>query len=111
MISIGLVPSTEIGVDASGIVKRVGSKVTATKPGNRVATFYPGACQSLLRMHESLVVNLPEDMSLEEGASFPAAYVTAYQSLYEVGRLTPGETILIHSAADGECYRYFPLLN
>lgn len=101
MISIGLVPSTEIGVDASGIVKRVGSKVTATKPGNRVATFYPGACQSLLRMHESLVVNLPEDMSLEEGASFPAAYVTAYQSLYEVGRLTPGETILIHSAADG----------
>ncbi|KAI1109794.1 hypothetical protein F5Y14DRAFT_431116 [Nemania sp. NC0429] len=99
MISMGLVSSTELGVDASGIVKRVGSKVTMTKPGNRVATFFPGACRNILRMHESLVVNLPDDMSLEEGASLPAAYATAYQSLYEVGRLASGETILIHEAA------------
>jgi NADPH:quinone reductase-like Zn-dependent oxidoreductase len=99
---MGLVANTELGVDASGIIKRVGSKVTTTKPGDRVATFCFGACRSLLRMHESLVAKLPKEMSLEDGASLPTAYVTAYQSLYEVGRLAPGETILIHSAAGGE---------
>ncbi|KAI3336843.1 putative polyketide synthase [Xylariaceae sp. AK1471] len=101
MVSMGLVANTELGADASGIIKRVGSKVTTTKPGDRVATFCFGACRSLLRMHESLVAILPKEMSLEEGASLPTAYVTAYQSLYEVGRLAPGETVLIHSAAGG----------
>ncbi|TGJ82080.1 hypothetical protein E0Z10_g6692 [Xylaria hypoxylon] len=99
MVSMGLVADTELGFDASGVIKRVGSKVTTTKPGDRVATFCPGACRTLLRMHESLVAKLPREMSLEEGASLPTAYATAYQSLFEVGRLAPGETILIHSAA------------
>ncbi|KAI0451648.1 putative polyketide synthase [Xylaria acuta] len=101
MVSMGLSANTELGVDASGIIKRIGSNVTTVKPGDRVATFCSGACRSLLRMHESLVAKLPKGMSLEEGASLPTVYVTAYRSLYEVGRLTSGETILIHSAAGG----------
>ncbi|KAI8627782.1 putative polyketide synthase [Xylariaceae sp. FL1651] len=101
MVSMGHVANTEFGVEASGIIKRIGAKVTAVNPEDRVATFCLGACRSLLRTHESLVAKLPEKMSLEDGASLPTAYVTAYQSLYEIGRLVPGETILIHSAAGG----------
>ncbi|KAJ8122817.1 hypothetical protein ONZ43_g1083 [Nemania bipapillata] len=99
IIAMGLATDRELGVDAAGVITRVGSKVTTTKPGDRVATFYSGACRTLLRMHESLVAKIPDGMSLEEGASLPVAYVTAYQSLYEVGRLSPGESILIHDAA------------
>ncbi|KAJ8131128.1 hypothetical protein O1611_g2501 [Lasiodiplodia mahajangana] len=98
MVTMGLVTDRELGVEASGIIKSVGSKVTTVKPGDRVATFCSGACRNLLRMHETFVVKLWDGMSLEEGASLPAAYVTAYQAVYEVGRLAPGETILIHSA-------------
>ncbi|KAI0415269.1 putative polyketide synthase [Xylaria grammica] len=101
MVSMGLIADKELGFDASGIIKSVGSKVKTTKPGDRVATFYPGACRTLLRTHESLVAILPEETSLEEGASLPTAYVTAYHSLFEIGRLEPGEAILIHSAAGG----------
>ncbi|KAI1124687.1 putative polyketide synthase [Nemania abortiva] len=101
MVAMGPVTDRELGVDASGIIRRVGSKVTTVEPGDHVATFYSGACRSLLRMHESLVAKLPNEMSLEEGASLPAAYMTAFQAIYEVGRLVPGETILIHKATGG----------
>ena len=101
MVSMGLVPNTVLGLDASGTIARVGSKVTLVKPGDRVATFCPGAFKNLLRTHETLIQRLPEDMTFEVGASLPCAYITAYQSLIEVGRLSRGETVLIHSATGG----------
>ncbi|KAI1311996.1 short chain dehydrogenase-domain-containing protein [Xylaria venustula] len=64
---MGLVNDTELGVDASGVIKRVGSKVTRIKAGDREATFCPGACRTVLRLHESLVAELPSNMFLEEG--------------------------------------------
>ena len=102
MVSMGLVPDTVLGLDASGIIKRTGTGVTLVKPGDRVATFFVGAYASLIHTHETLVNKLPDHMSLEEGASVPTVYGTAYQSLIEIGRLSRGESVLIHSAAGGE---------
>ena len=102
MISMGLVPNTVLGLDAAGTIKQVGPKVTFVKPGDRVATFCPGAFKNLLRTHETLVQPLPEDMTFEVGASLPCVYITAYQSLIEIGRLSQGETVLIHSATGGQ---------
>ncbi|MCJ1403373.1 hypothetical protein MMC11_006596 [Xylographa trunciseda] len=101
MVSMGLVVDTVLGADAAGTIKRVGSKVTLVKPGDRVATMYLGAYCNLLRTQETLVQLLPDDMTVEEGATLPCVYITAYQSLVEIGRLSEGETILIHSAAGG----------
>ena len=101
MVSMGLVPNTVLGLDAAGTIKRVGSKVTLVKAGDRVATFYPGAFKNLLRINETLVQQLPEDMTFEVGASLSCAYITAYQSLIEIGRLSRDETVLIHSATGG----------
>lgn len=102
MVSMGGVADTELGLDAAGIVKRVGKNVTLVRKGDRVATFQPGAYRTLLRTHQSLVAKLPDDISMEAGASLPTVYVTAYQALCVAARLTPGETVLIHSAAGGE---------
>ena len=99
---MGAVPDTQIGLDAAGIIKRVGTKVTLVQPGDRVATLQPGAYRTLLRTDESLVAKLPANMSMEAGASLPTVYVTAYQALYMAARLEPGETVLIHSATGGE---------
>ena len=100
MVSMGLVADTLLGVDAAGIVKRVGSAVTRVKPGDRIAAF--GGYANLVHIDEGLVEVLPPEMSLEEGASLPTIVATAYQSLNEVARLEKGETILIHSAAGGQ---------
>ncbi|KAL9078526.1 MAG: hypothetical protein Q9157_002549 [Trypethelium eluteriae] len=102
MVSMGLVPDKVLGLDAAGIIKRTGTGVTSLKPGDRVATFFVGAYANLIHTHENLVNKIPEHMSLEEGASIPTVYGTAYQSLIEIGRLSRGETILIHSAAGGK---------
>lgn len=102
MVSMGVAPDTEIGLDAAGVIKRVGRNVTLVRPGDRVATLQPGAYRTLLRTDQSLVAKLPDDMSIEAGASLPTVYVTAYQALYVAARLLPGETVLIHSAAGGK---------
>ena len=102
MVSMGLVPDTMLGLDASGIIKRAGAGFTLVKVGDRVATFFVGAYASLIHTHETLVNKLPDRLSLEEGASVPTVYGIAYQSLIEIGRLSRGESVLIHSAAGGK---------
>ena len=102
MVSMGLVPDTVLGLDAAGTIKRTGAGVTRFRPGDRAATFFVGAYANLIHTHESLVNKIPDHMSLEEAASIPTVYGTAYQSLIEIGRLLRGESILIHSAAGGK---------
>lgn len=46
-------------------------------------------------------VKIPRKMSLEEGAGLPMAYLTAYYSLVNTARLSPGEKVLIHAASGG----------
>lgn len=103
MVSMGSITDTELGVDAAGIVKKVGSEVQGVKVGDRVATFCIGAYRNILRVQGSMVAKIPDNMTLEEGASLPCVYTTAYYALCKVGHLEAGETILIHSAAGGKC--------
>jgi NADPH:quinone reductase-like Zn-dependent oxidoreductase len=48
-----------------------------------------------------MVMHLPNNFSLEEGAAFPLVYVTAYMMLFNLGNFRNGETILIHGAGGG----------
>nr|POE87424.1 highly reducing polyketide synthase azab [Quercus suber] len=101
MVSMGIVPDNAIGCDAAGIVTRTGSKVSDLKPGDRVACITLGAYRNLIRTPGSLLQKLPSQMSFEDAATLPTVYVTAYQSLIEIGRLQAAETVLIHAAAGG----------
>ncbi|HLQ13511.1 MAG TPA: zinc-binding dehydrogenase [Steroidobacteraceae bacterium] len=44
---------------------------------------------------------IPAAFSLDEAACIPTAYLTAWHALIEVGKLQPGETVLIHAAGGG----------
>uniref|UniRef100_A0AAV2LIZ5 Fatty acid synthase n=1 Tax=Knipowitschia caucasica TaxID=637954 RepID=A0AAV2LIZ5_KNICA len=44
---------------------------------------------------------VPSDWTLEQAASVPVVYATAYYSLVVRGRLRPGESVLIHSGSGG----------
>ncbi|CAG7723467.1 unnamed protein product, partial [Allacma fusca] len=44
---------------------------------------------------------IPENWSLEDAATVPIVYATAYYALFNRGRLTPGQSILIHSGTGG----------
>jgi len=47
------------------------------------------------------LVAKPPELSFEQAACLPTAYLTAYRMLFTRGRLTPGQTILVQGASGG----------
>jgi phthiocerol/phenolphthiocerol synthesis type-I polyketide synthase C len=90
-----------IGGDCVGVVTAVGDDVDSVQVGQRVIAFGPGTFGSHLTTLEDLVVPIPDALPDREAATFSGAYLTAWHSLREVGRLAPGERVLIHSATGG----------
>lgn len=101
MVSMGQITEPALGAECSGIVSRVGPGVSKYKPGDRVMTWLLGTFSNFIRTPESMIQPVPDGMSFEVAASIPVVYATAYHGLVDAGRLTKGETILIHSAAGG----------
>ncbi|MBL90001.1 MAG: alcohol dehydrogenase [Actinobacteria bacterium] len=49
----------------------------------------------------SHVYLIPDEISFEDAATFPTCYMTASHSLFKVGKLKKGETVIIHAAGSG----------
>jgi NADPH:quinone reductase-like Zn-dependent oxidoreductase len=49
----------------------------------------------------SHVFRVPDSVPIEHAATFPTAYLTASHSLFDVGGLSAGETVMIHAAGSG----------
>ena len=47
------------------------------------------------------VYEMPNKMTYEEGAALGLCYAAAYMMLYEIGNLTKGKSVLVHSAGGG----------
>ncbi|XP_025783452.1 fatty acid synthase [Puma concolor] len=70
--------------------------------GKRVMGLVPaeGLATSVL-LSQDFLWEVPSSWTLEEAASVPVVYTTAYYSLVVRGRVQPGETVLIHSGSGG----------
>lgn len=60
-----------------------------------------GTYAELIGLPEENVFPKPGRLSWEEAAAFPLAGLTAYRALFRVGRLEPGETVLVLGAGSG----------
>lgn len=90
-----------IGGECVGYVTAIGDDVDSVEVGQRVIAFGPGTFGTHLGTIADLVVPIPDTLPDHEAATFGVAYLTAWHSLCEVGRLSPGERVLIHSATGG----------
>jgi NADPH:quinone reductase-like Zn-dependent oxidoreductase len=117
------------GMDIAGTVVAVGADVSDVKLGDRVvldpsmsgvvegsrlagrgnlfgelgvlgATADGGYAEHCL-VPASHAYPVPDDMPIEHAATFPTCWLTASHALFDVGRLQPGETVLIHAAGSG----------
>lgn len=90
-----------IGGECVGYVTAIGDDVDSVEIGQRVIAFGPGTFGTYVGTLADLVVPIPDTLPDNEAATFGVAYLTAWHSLCEVGRLSPGERVLIHSATGG----------
>ncbi|MFD5814922.1 zinc-binding alcohol dehydrogenase family protein [Streptomyces sp. NPDC127038] len=90
------------GLEVSGRIRAVGPGVTELRAGQEVAALTPGGAYADVTVAEAATVfPLPEGVGLRTGATLPTVLPTAYALLHTVGRIRPGETVLVQSAAGG----------
>ncbi len=90
------------GGEAAGVVRSApaGAHVTA---GDRVAalTMLTGGMAEVIALPAAQVFKLPDTVSFEAGAGLLFNDLTVHFALTERGRLSKGETLLVHGAAGG----------
>ncbi|MFE9078968.1 quinone oxidoreductase family protein [Bacillus mobilis] len=90
------------GIDAAGIVERVGSQVKNIHPGQRVIAFpQNGSYAEYVDANENLTFVLPDAVDFQTAAACPIVSFTSYNLLANVARLQQYESVLIHAAAGG----------
>ena len=90
------------GLEASGIVVALGEGVDSLAVGTPVMALLNGggyAHYCVARADLCLIV--PDNLPLAHAAGVPEAAFTVWHNLFELGRLMPGETVLVHGAASG----------
>ncbi|KKY36930.1 putative polyketide synthase [Diaporthe ampelina] len=99
-IAVGQIWDTQLGVEYSGLVTRVGPAVSNITVGDRVAAFGigPNWYKTYLRSSSAAVHKLPDDMTFEEGTNIMRTYGAVKYGLVNVARLEGGEAVLIHDA-------------
>lgn len=94
-----------LGHDVAGVVVATGREVSAYAVGDRVWSRPRdgriGTFAERIAIHESDVAHVPASISLEEAGSFPLVGLTAWQALVEMGRLQPGQKVLVHAGSGG----------
>jgi NADPH2:quinone reductase len=97
-----------LGCDGAGIVQAVGTEVTQFKPGDEVyfcsgGLGKPGTGNyaEFAVVAEHMVALKPKSLSFAEAAAAPLVLITAWEALYDRGRLEEGQKVLIHAGAGG----------
>lgn len=99
---IGAPKDSRMGVDFAGIVESVGNNVTGFKPGDEVFGGGNGAFAGYITIADTRALAVkPDAISFAEAAAVPIAASTALQALRDIGRVSPGDRVLINGASGG----------
>jgi len=90
-----------LGWDMAGSVEAVGSAVTRFKPGDEVFGACHGALAEYAHVAEDRLAPRPANLTLQQAAAVPTAAVTALIGLRNVGKIQPGQRVLINGASGG----------
>lgn len=96
-----------LGCDGAGVIEAVGANVRRFRVGDEVYFCHGGLGDrqgnyaEYTTVDERFVALKPRSVSFVEAAAAPLVLITAWEALYERGRLGPGEKVLIHAGAGG----------
>jgi NADPH:quinone reductase-like Zn-dependent oxidoreductase len=90
-----------LGWDMAGRVEAIGAKVTHFKPGDEVFGSFSATLAEYVSVAENKLVKKPTNLTFEQAAAVPTAALTALQGLRDVGKIQPGQIVLINGASGG----------
>ena len=104
---LGLYPVPEdaspiLGLEVAGEIAALGPEVEGFAVGDRVAALVHGggyASAAIARADHSLL--LPDSIDSRAAAALPEALLTVWHNVFTLGKLTPGETLLVHGGGSG----------
>lgn len=93
------------GMELSGIVEEIGSKVTQKRVGEAVfgdiSNFGFGTLAEYIAVPENELLSKPDKLSFEDAAAIPHAATLAYQAIKKIGGIQKGQKILINGGGGG----------
>jgi len=90
------------GLEIAGEVAAVGEGASRWKVGDRVcALAHGGGYAEYCIVHESHALPAPEGFSMIEAAAIPETFFTVWVNAFMTGRLSAGETALVHGGSSG----------
>lgn len=90
------------GMELSGRVAALGSRVTAWSVGDAVMGIVGGgAYAERIAVHERQLVAVPSSVALPDAAAIPEVFITAFDALVAQGGLTSGRVALVHAGGSG----------
>lgn len=91
-----------MGLEVAGVVESVGSEVSDWKAGDEVmALLSGGGYAEYVSVPSTHALRIPKGYSMEKAAGVMETYLTTYQALFSLGKVSAGETVLVHGGASG----------
>jgi NADPH:quinone reductase len=90
-----------VGMEGAGDVVRVGAGVTGFTVGQRVMGRCAGAFSEFAVMDVREAIAMPPNLSYEEAASIPLAFLVVHDMFIAQGRLRAGEWVLVTGVSSG----------
>jgi len=94
--------STILGIEVCGDIVACGAAVNHWSIGDKVFSLVAGgAYAEYVTIKASHLIALPNNFTYQQGAAIAEVFLTAYQSLFLIGKLQTKEKVLIHAGASG----------
>ena len=92
-----------LGTDLSGVVHSIGPNVEGLQIGDEVFGVtnerFTGAYAEYAVAKAAMIAAKPKSLNHIHAASVPVVAVTAWQMVFELAQLAPGESVLVHGGA------------
>lgn len=91
-----------LGLEVSGVIEELGSADSKYKIGDEVCGLMAdGGYAEYAILREDVIIPKPKNLTFTEAAAIPEVFMTAYQTLFWLGKLKESEHVLIHAGGSG----------
>ncbi|PTY80759.1 NADPH:quinone oxidoreductase [Heyndrickxia sporothermodurans] len=97
----GYLTNPILGVEVAGTIVEINGKSSFSVGDRVMGLVNGGGYAEYATMPINRAMKIPENFTFEEAAAIPEVFLTAYQTLFWIGKLQKQESVLIHAGASG----------